>query len=502
MVKYYINRQSLCLKKIHTDTSPESPRPAAEAVRPSSEQPLQRKREIAENKKKEREQAEYEKKLDGDLETTFKNISSSLKNTIDAAKKDIELIRADSTKQWFWERAGSNSESQIAEFQAMADTASALLSRLEEGYAQAQLSTFPEKKVAFLHMLKDFTKVDDRGVPLMDADGQFVSELLRNKPNFAKLQNEYDSMEQKLNLAEQGLQYSQTVLEIAASYAGPPGTAAALIPKYIIQLSTGQSTPTNIALQVFEDVVSSYIGSGKVAKAVLQKLGPYAGKLIEAFKASEKSGWTKNAIKSSIVQCIDIFRDKELQNIFAWGKEQVTGEEAQYMSYTEVAGGQILGKVARKGLDRSGVGGALSNAAKGVTNSPLANASDGTADVMKDPSSGEELVFLTEKLNPFSQSIQADLQSASERDAAGRKPQKEKSASAEKSSPTPEEFKSRRAQSASQPKEKGKPSTSKDESETPFYSRQMNPYTQTAQASLRNLSKPQETDDSSPQPPK
>lgn len=491
------------LEKIHTDTTPESSRTnATQAVRPSTEQPLQRKRDIAENKKKEREQAEYEKKLDGDLETTFKNISSSLKNKIGAAKKDIELIRADSTKQWFWERMGSNSESQISEFQAMADAASALLSRLEEGYAQAQLSTFPEKKAAFLQMLKDFTKVDDSGVPLMDSEGQFVSELLRNKPNFAKLQSEYDSMEQKLNLAEQGLQYSQTVLETAASYAGPPGTAAALIPKYIIQLSTGQSTPTNIALQVFEDVVSSYIGSGKVAKAVLQKLGPYAGKLIQAFQSSEKSGWTKNAIKSAIVQCIDIFRDKELQNVFAWGKEQITGEEAQYMSYTEVAGGQILGKVAKKGLDRSGIGGALSNAANGVTNSPTTNASGGTADVMKDPSSGEELVFITDKLNPFSQSMRGNMETARQRNMGNDSSQKEESSFVETSSPTPEEFKSRRTQSGSQPKEKGKPSTSKNESETPFYSRQMNPFTQTAQASLRNLSKPQDTDDTSPQPPK
>lgn len=490
------------LEKIHTDSTPESPRPAAEAERPSSEQLLERKTEIAKNKMKESEQLENEKKLDGELETTFSKISSSLKNKIDAAKKDIALIQADSTKQWFWERIGSNSESQIAEFQAMADAASGLLSRLEDGYAQAQLSTFPEKKAAFLQMLKDFTKVDDRGVPLMDAEGQFVSELLRNKPDFAKLQREYDSMEQKLNLAEQGLQYSQTVLEVAASYAGPPGVAAALIPKYIIQLSTGQSTPTNIALQVFEDVVSSYIGSGKVAKAVLQKLGPYAGKLIEAFQASEKSGWTKNAIKSAIVQCIEVFRDKELQNIFAWGKEQVTGEEAQYMSYTEVAGGQILGKVARKGLDRSGAGGAISNAANGVMSSPTTTASDRTADVTKDSSSGEELVFLTDRLNPFTQSMHARVQEANERDAAVRRPQKEKSAPAEKSSPTPEEYKSRRTQSASQSKEKTSPSASKDESETPFYSKRMNPYTETAQGSLRKLSKIKETNDPLPPPPK
>lgn len=490
------------LEKIHTDTTPESPRPdAVEAARPSSEQPLQRKREIAENKKKEREQAESEQKLDTDLEATFKNISSSLKNKVAAAKKDIELIQADSKKQWFWERMGSNSESQIAEFQAMADSASALLSRLEEGYAQAQLSTFPEKKAAFLHMLKDFTKVDDRGVPLMDADGQFVSELLRNKPNFAKLQSEYDSMENKLNLAEQGLQYSQTVLEIAASYAGPPGIAATLIPKYVIQLSTGQSTPTNIALQVFEDVVSSYIGSGKIAKAVLQKLGPYAGKLIGAFQSSEKSGWTKNAIKSAIVQCIEIFRDKELQNIFAWGKEQVTGEEAQYMSYKEVAGGQILGKAVGKGLDRSGAGGAIRNAANGVTNNTAANTSDGAGGVAK-PSSGEELVFLTDRLNPFTQSMHARVQAANERDAAGRKPQKESIASTKKSSPTPEEFKSRRTTLAPQPKESATPAASKDESEIPFYSKRMNPYTDTAQGSLRKLSRPKENSDDLPPPPK
>lgn len=321
---------------------------------------------VERNKKTEMEHTQREAAREKEMTETFGKIKDSLENKIAAAKRDIKTIHDERASQWIWERMSSNSESQIAEFQKMADNASAFLARLEDSYAKRGLSVIPEIQDAFLLELQSYTKTDENGVPLMDENGQFVSELLRNKPNFAKLQQEFESIEYKLDLAEQGLQYSQTVLEIAASYAGPPGVAAALLPKYIVQLSTGQSTPTNIALQVLEDVVSSYIGSGKVAKAVLQKLGPFSLKLLKIFEASEKSGWTKNAIKSLVVQAIEVFRDKELQNAFAWGKEQVTGEEAHYQTYSEVAAGQVIGKAIGKGFDVTGAGDAIHSVARGV----------------------------------------------------------------------------------------------------------------------------------------
>lgn len=296
------------------------------------------------------------------LEARFQVIQESLLQRMSGADGNIQESKRTLTSQWVWQRWGGNEHGAIREMEAYRAQIQALYDDIQASYANAKT---PLKQYGLLMRLDGLTKTDDNGAPTGD--------LFKIHPDFDKLRKEYESTELALNRAEQGLQYAQTVLEVAASYAGPYGLAAALIPKYIVELSTGQSTPTDISFKVVEDVVSAYLGSGKLLKPAMKALGPLREPLEKAMKNALQKGFTQQSVRTLIMEMLDMFKDQQVQHIFADLKQQVTGQEAHKMTLEEMAVGRAIGKGIGAGLKKSGVAGKISKIAEGGSKTGAGN---------------------------------------------------------------------------------------------------------------------------------
>ncbi|TSC60774.1 MAG: formin-like protein 18-like [Candidatus Peregrinibacteria bacterium Greene0416_62] len=319
---------------------------------------------IAEEKQEtpEEKQKREEQQIAQELTTRYEQISTSIKIRMKGAIGNIAEAEKTMKQQWFFQRWGSNEKSGIVESQKYHDQMGQLLASLGKQYENAK--DFPSR-YALLIRLRALVATNENGTPLRDSKGEYVSELFKAHPDFEKLRKEFQRTEQITNITEQGLQYAQTVLEMAASYAGPPGIAAALIPKYIVELTTGQSNYQDIAFRVVEDVASAYIGGGKFMKALLPKLGPIGKAVQKIFEANSKQGWTTAGIKKAVIEFIDMFKDQQVQHIFAELKEMATGQEAHKVTLEEMAAGRAMGKIIGKGLDKSGVKAKVEGVARG-----------------------------------------------------------------------------------------------------------------------------------------
>ena len=304
----------------------------------------QKPQETSEEKqKRENEQTKLE------LKNRYDDISLSIKIRMHGAMNNIAESQKTLKQQWFFQRWGSNEKSGIEQSQKYYDQLQQLQAKINERYAMT--SEKPELRSALLKSL--------------EPKGEIAQELLKTSPDFAKLRTEFDRTMKACDIAEQGVQYAQTALEIAASYAGPPGIAAALIPKYIVELTTGGTTPDQLAWKIVEDIATAYIGGGKFAKAILQRLGPVAKMVQKIFEQGGKQGWTATIVKKTILEFIDMFKDQQIQHAFADIKEAVTGQEAHRVTLEEMAVGRAAGRAIGKGLDKTGVKGKIQKVQKG-----------------------------------------------------------------------------------------------------------------------------------------
>ncbi len=304
------------------------------AVPTSPERPKEGKKDMA---NEEREPTREE-----DVQSRYESIRSSIAIRLQGVDGNKKSTERDLASQNFFKRLGSNTGSMLEQ---------------NESYRRQIL----EVQTNFDTLWKSAKTVEAKEAVLRSVG----KELSKATPDFKKLRGEFERTQKILDATEQGLQYAQTALEIAASYAGPPGIAASLIPKYVVELSTGQSTPQNVALRILEDVISAYIGSGKVAKALFTKLGPVGKRLAQVFESANASGWSsKTAVKKVLIDVLEVFRDTGLQNAFAEAKEFVTGEEANRATLAETATGKVIGKVIGKGLEKTGVKAKIESTAK------------------------------------------------------------------------------------------------------------------------------------------
>lgn len=285
------------------------------------------------------------------LQARYEHIRASIANRLIGIDNDTKEMQRTMDSQNIFQRWGGNEKSMIEQNEVQKTQLLQVRSKLESLWTNAKTI---EVKAAVLQMIVG-----------VEANGQPTGELFKASPNFAKLRQEFDRTEKIINITEQGLQYAQTALEIAASYAGPPGIAASLIPKYIVELTTGQTTPQSLAWRIVEDVLTAYVGSGKVAKASLTRLGPVGNRVAKIFETANKQGWTKaTAVEKTIVEFVEVFRDTGIQNLFAEVKEQITGDKAHKVSIVEMAGGKVIGKVIGKGLEKTGISGRITSIVK------------------------------------------------------------------------------------------------------------------------------------------
>lgn len=301
------------------------------------------------------EDAEVTEKLRMRREELTRNIKMRMQGASSNIAESEKTIK----EQWFFQRWGSNEKSSIAEMRSYHAQLQNILTQLDTLCGQA---TDAPARRCLLTMLND-TK------------GPLMSQLLAAKPDFAKLRSEFERTQQILNYTEQGLQLAQQGLEIAASYGGPAALAAALIPKYIVELTTGQTTSEQLAWKIVEDIVTSYIGGGKYLKPFLKKMGPLVDAVQKIFEAGKKQGWTATIIKKTVIEFIDMFKDQQVQHLFADFRENVTGEESHRVTMEEMAIGRAMGKMIGKGLEKSGVKGKIEETALGEPKTD----SDGTA---------------------------------------------------------------------------------------------------------------------------
>ncbi|MSR67794.1 hypothetical protein EXS65_03155 [Candidatus Peribacteria bacterium] len=305
--------------------------------------------DVSAEKKPEEKQKREEDQLNRDLKERYDDISLSINIRMTGARKNIAESRKTLKNQWFFQRWGSNEKSGIDQSQKYYNQLQQLQTNIDKRYAEANQK--PELRAVLLRSLK--------------AKGDIANELQKTSPDFKKLRAEFDRTMKACDIAEQGVQYAQTALEMAASYAGPPGIAAALIPKYIVELTTGQTAPEQLAWKIVEDIATAYIGGGKFAKAILQRLGPVAKSVQKIFEINSKQGWTATGIKKMIIEFIDMFKDQQIQHAFADIKEAVTGQEAHRVTLGEMAVGRAAGRAIGKGLDKTGVKGKIETVAKG-----------------------------------------------------------------------------------------------------------------------------------------
>lgn len=290
-----------------------------------------------------------------ELKNRYDDISLSIKIRMTGAKNNIAESEKTLKQQWFFQRWGGNEKSSMAQDRKYLVQLKLLQKNIDDRYAAA--SEKPELRSALLRSLQ--------------AKGDIANELQKTRPDFAKLRSEFDRTMQACDIAEQGVQYAQTALEIAASYAGPPGIAAALIPKYIVELTTGQTSSEQLAWKIVEDIATAYIGGGKFSKAILQRLGPVAKSVQKIFEVNAAQGWTAGAVKKMIIEFIDMFKDQQIQHAFADIKEAITGQEAHRVTLEEMAVGRAAGRAIGKGLDKTGVKTKIENVKRGKNTEPI-----------------------------------------------------------------------------------------------------------------------------------
>lgn len=288
-------------------------------------------KELDEKQKAAKERQAREEKV----KEKYESLVFAFNNRFQGIDNSIEEARSVYNSYWPWERLGSNEKSYIRENQSYRDQLMVPYQKFTELWPQAR--TLEQKEI------------------LLSAISQ---EITRASPDFAKLHAEFKSTEEKLYYAEKALQVSDLALSVAAAYAGPPGIAAALVPKYLVRIGVSLASTHNpenmqtIAWDFIQDVVFAYAGgkTGKAAAQVLAKLGPLGAKITAIFMKGSADGMAKTGMKALLREVADAFVDANLQALFEEGRVAVTDEKREKMTIAERMKGNLVGKVIGKGV--------------------------------------------------------------------------------------------------------------------------------------------------------
>jgi hypothetical protein len=227
------------------------------------------------------------------------------------------------------------------------------LSAIEDPFTRASA------QMDFIRDTNAMLGIDEEGNVLVGDDGKPLGEIYKAQPDFTRLEADMKRVDIALDAAEYTLRTVEMAKDVAASYAGPPGIAVSMAPRYIIGLATGSMTLEQACWQLPEDVALAYIG-GKASGSVMKLLGPRVKKIL-AKAAVPGAKLTGDTMRALFMEIVDAFSDSAVQGLFIEAREKVSGQESQapdfmQRAYSNFVGG-MMGRGMAKGLQ---VGGKIS----------------------------------------------------------------------------------------------------------------------------------------------
>ncbi len=316
--------------------------------------------------------------FDAYVQERYERMMQGIEARIAGAQQTIAQAERNSTKSWFATPGGTwtehlgyalmglqgqiirktmhdavhNTQNVLQEEQRSLSMLLSLKDRLERSWSAVSAIENPisraSAELAFLEETNTILGIDENANVIVDEDGKPVGEIYKTQPDFARLERDMQRVEMGLTAAEYTLRVADMAKDVAASFAGPPGIAVAMAPRYIVGLSTGEMTLEQACWQLPEDVALAYIG-GKASGSVMKLLGP----ILKRILANNTVPGTKiagSALRELFEEIVDAFSDSALQGAFIEVREQISGQQSTSPDYMQRVYSNFIGGMAGRGM--------------------------------------------------------------------------------------------------------------------------------------------------------